>query len=209
MAALTALRPEVLPHVSECPIPIVDDAILKAVIEFCNRSRAYRFSPSAISVVAGTANYAVSDLPAGMVIAWLLAAELDDDPLDLLDPGTIPQSWATETGSPSTAIVYSETTIGLRKAPDAAGSLSVKLALRPALTATTYPDEFHNLYQERIAAGALAKLYAQPNRPWSNPLLVADCRSRFDSGILDAEYRADRGNSNAPGRTALCLVGRR
>lgn len=209
MAALTALRPEVLPHVSGCPLPVVDDAILKAVIDFCNRSKAYRFSPALITVVASTANYAVADLPTNTVIAWLLAAELDDVPLDLPDAGSVPQYWATETGAPSAAIVTDETHVGLRMVPDEAGSLAVRLALRPALTATAYPDEFHNLYQEKIAAGALAKLYAQPNKPWSNPGLVADCRDRFDSCILDAEFRADRGSANAPARTTLNLIGGR
>lgn len=209
MAALTALRPDVLPHVPGCPMPMVDDAILKAVIDFCNRSRAYRFSPADIAVVASTADYTVSDLPATTAIAWLLAAELDDVPLDLLDPGSVPQSWATEEGAASAAIVASETAIGLRQVPDETGTLRVRLALRPSLTATTYPDEFHNLYQEAIAAGALAKLFAQPNKPWSAPGLVTDCRNKFDSAINAAEYRADHGSASSPVRTTLHLIGGR
>lgn len=205
MALLTALRSEVQPHVPGCPLPMVDDAILKAVIAFCNRSRAYRFRPADISVVANTANYTIADLPAGMVIAWLLEAALDDVPLDLRTALSIPMGLDSETGTPSIAIAYSETQIGLRACPDAFGTLSVRLALRPGSAATAYPDELHNLYQDEIAAGALAKLWAQPNQPWSNPQLVSDARSRFDAAITDAEYRADRGSSTAPARSALSL----
>jgi hypothetical protein len=209
MTALSILRPEVLPYVSECPSPLVNDAILKAVIEFCNRSRAYRFRPADITVVASTANYAVSDLPTGYGIASILSAELDDADLDLPDPGSVPLSWTTEEGTTTAAVVYSDTQIGLRMVPDVAGTLAVRLALRPLLTATTFPDDFNNLYQEHLAAGALAKLYAQPKKPWSAPELVAERRTKFEEGIYAAEYRADRGTSSAPARTSLCLIGGR
>jgi hypothetical protein len=209
MAALIALRPEVMPHAPGCPLAMIDDAILKAVIEFCNRSRAYRFMPADIDAVADTADYAVSDLPEGTVIAWLLSATLDDDPLDLPDAGSVPLEYATETGTPTMAIIASETEIGLRKVPDADATLKVRLALRPSLDAGTYPDEFHNLYQTKIAAGALAKLWAQPGKPWSQPGLVEDARSQFESGIYEAEYRADRGSSASSARTVLNLIGGR
>jgi hypothetical protein len=207
MAALTALRPKVQPHVSGCPLPVIDDAILDAVIDFCNRSRAYRFTPAEITVVASTANYTVSGLPTGTEIAWLLAAEYDDLPIDTPDTGSIPQSWATEEGEVTAAVMYSATQIGLRKVPDEAQTLNVRLALRPSLAATTFPDEFNALYREQIAAGALARLYAMPKQPWSAPELVADCRNQFDDCILAAEFRADRGSAAAPARTTLSLIG--
>lgn len=209
MAALTALRPKVQPHVLGCPLPMIDDAILQTVIEFCNRSRAYRFTPAQITVVASTADYTVSDLPANTAIAWLLAAELDEVPIDTPDPGSIPVLWETEEGSPTAAVVVSDTEVGLRTVPDEAGTLDLRLALRPSASATAYPDEFHNLYQDQIAAGALAKLYAQPRKAWSTPDLVKDCRGQFEDAIYAAEFRADRGSAAAPARTALSLIGGR
>lgn len=209
MAALTALRPKVQPHVPGCPLPMIDDAILDAVIDFCNRSRAYRFTPAEITVVASTANYTVSDLPSNTEIAWLLAAEYDDQPIDTPDTGSIPQSWATEEGEVTAAVVHSVTQIGLRKVPDEASTLNVRLALRPTLSATTFPDEFNTLFREQIAAGALARLYAMPKNPWTATELVEDCRNQFDQAILDASYRADRGSAAAPARTVLNLIGGR
>lgn len=209
MAALTALRPEVMPHVASCPLPMVDNSILKAVIDFCNRSRAYRFTPADITVIAGTANYSVADLPSGVEIAWLLSADLDGVPLDLPDSGSVPAAWAAESGMPTAAITVTPTSIGLRKVPDSSGVLSVRLALRPSQSGTIFPDEFNNLYQEQIASGALARLWAQPDKPWSAAGLVADARSRFEAAIHEAEYKADRGSANAPARTSLNLIGGR
>lgn len=209
MAALTALRKKVQPHVLGCPQVMIDDEILQTVIEFFNRSRAYRFTPAQIAVVASTANYTVSDLPAETEIAWLLAAELDEVPINTPDPSSIPVLWETDTGSPSAVVRYSDTQVGLRKVPDEAGTLDLRLALRPSQAATTYPDEFHNIYQDQIAAGVLAKLYAQPRKEWSTPDLVNDCRDQFERAIYAAEYRADRGGAAAPARTALNLIGGR
>lgn len=209
MAALTALRKKVQPHVLGCPQVMIDDEILQTVIEFFNRSRAYRFTPAQIAVVASTANYTVSDLPAETEIAWLLAAELDEVPINTPDPSSIPVLWETDTGSPSAVVRYSDTQVGLRKVPDEAGTLDLRLALRPSQAATTYPDEFHNIYQDQIAAGVLAKLYAQPRKEWSTPDLVKDCRDQFERAIYAAEYRADRGGAAAPARTALNLIGGR
>lgn len=209
MAALTALRPKVQPHVLGCPLPMIDDAILQAVIEFCNRSRAYRFTPAQITVVASTGDYTVSDLPANTAIAWLLSAELDEVPINTPDAGSIPVLWETEEGSASAAVVVGETKVGLRKVPSESGTLDMRLALRPSQSATTYPDEFHNLYQDQIAAGALSKLYAQPRKDWTTPELVNDCRDQFDRAISTAEYRADRGSASAPARTTLNLIGGR
>jgi len=114
MAALTALRSKVQPHVGGCPLPMIDDAILQAVVEFCNRSRAYRFTPAQITVVASTADYTVSDLPANTAIAWLLSAEFDEVPISTPDAGSIPVLWETEEGSPSAVVVVSDTQVGLR-----------------------------------------------------------------------------------------------
>lgn len=207
MAALTALRPKVQPHVPDCPVLMIDDAILDAVIDFCNRSRAYRYTPAEITVVASTANYTVSDLPAGTEIAWLLAAEYDDRPIDTPDTGSVPQFWATDEGEVTAAVVYSATQIGLRKVPDEASTLNVRLALRPTLSATTFLDEFNALYREQIAAGALARLYAMPKKAWSAPDLVKFNEDKFEDGIKAAEYRADRGSANAPARVTLSLIG--
>ena len=208
MAKLTDLRPEVLPHVSGCPAVMVDDAILKTVIDFCNRSRAYRFSPDAIAVSSGVADYD-PDLPNDSAIAWLLAATLDGSDLDVAQIGSALLIDDGSVGTPSKAIVVSDAEIGLRSAPSASGTLKLSLALRPSKTARTYPDELHVLYQEHIAAGVLAKLWSQPNQPWSSAGMVQDARERYESGISLAEYRADRSSSSTPPRTALSLIGGR
>lgn len=206
--ALTELRGLVQLNAPGCPLPIVDFAILNALIDFFSRSQGYRYSPVQITVVAGTGSYTPT-LPTGMEIACLLNAELDEtvDSLSCVPPDEIPLSWATDEGTPTLATLVNPTTVGLRKIPSAAGTLDVRVALRPAADCEEYPDEFHMLYREQLASGALARLYDMPNRPWSAPNSVASAKANFERAVLDAEYRADRGNSNAPARTQLNLIG--
>lgn len=208
MALLTALRDDTMPSLPGCPLAIVDDAILKTVIDFCNRSRAYRYSPASIDVVANTATY-VPTLPSETEIAWLLSAEIDDVPIDTPTPGSVPILSETDTGVVFAAVVASTTQLGLRNVPDESATLNVRLALRPTLAATEYPDALHVLYRDAIASGVLAKLFAQPKKPWSAPEMVAYYKTAYESGISAAEYRADRGSSDAPARTSLSLIGGR
>lgn len=209
MAALSLIEPQVAVSVPGCPSPVIAVAILRTAVDFCNRSKAYRYTPDTdISIVANAAIYDV-DLPMRTEIAWLLAAELDGSPLAIRSVGAILQAWTTETGVTTDAVRYSATEVALRKVPDAAGSLRVTVALRPALTASEWPDEMHSLYQEVIAAGALARLFAQPNTNWFDMNMAAYSRSIYESGVTDAEYRADRCSSAATARTALSLIGGR
>lgn len=208
MATLASLVPAVEVNVAGCPVPAIEDAILRSLIEFCTTSRAYRITPDDIAVTANATEIDV-ELPSGTEIAWLIDAELDDVPLDILPPTSVPKSWAVDAGNPSAAVVISAAQIALRPLPSASGTLRASFALRPSLKASSYPDDLHALYQEHIVAGALARLYAQPKKEWSDPVLAQYARSQFEAGISSAEYRADRGSANAPARTSLSLIGGR
>lgn len=205
MTALSAFNQDVCPHVPECPLPVVEDAILMAVIDFCNRSRAYQYIPEDIPVIAGVGDYDV-DLPSRYEIAWLLDAELDGAELATSDQGSIPMAWASQQGAVSSAIVIDPVTVGLRKTPASAGTLRLNLALRPSLGATNFPNELYALYRKHIASGALALIFAQPKKSWSDLDLAAYHHNRFEDAVLDAAYRADRGCANSQKRTSLCLI---
>lgn len=208
MALLAALHPEIMPHVNGCPTIMIDDAILKTVIDFCNRSRAYRFVPDDIETVSGVAGYE-PDLPTSTAITWLISASLNDVPLGISDVGSA-KMVDSGSGITKTAVLISDTEIELVDTPLSSETLKLNIALRPTLSAKHYPDHIHAIYQEHIAAGVLAKLCGQPNKPWSASTdFVVDARNRYESGIIDAAYQADRGRGNMPARTNLSLIGGR
>lgn len=208
MALLTALRPDITPNVTGCPDIMIDDAILKTVIDFCNRSRAYRSVQDGIGVEAGISEYSPA-LPANTAIAWLISASLDDVPLWISDEGGA-KMVDSGSGVTKTAVLISDTALELVDVPLASGTLKVVVALRPTIYADSYPDYLHAIYQEPIAAGVLAKLWGMPNKPWSASAdLVIDARNRYERGIMDAAYQADRGQGNTRARIGLSLIGGR
>lgn len=206
MSKLTDLRSEIEPHVPGCPEIMVDDAILKVVVDFCVRSRAWRYVPETVRTSPGTEEYE-PDLPGGTAIAWLLSAAFNGSALNVTTKGDIPA--VGRSGQPTAAYVFSDAEIGLRNIPNRAGDLEMHLALRPTPRAKEWPDDLHVLYGDHIANGVLARLWAQPRHPWAAVELVPDARIRYEAGLSDAEYRAGRGNSSAPPTTAMLLIGGR
>ena len=60
MASIETLHPLVAPEVLGCPSITIDSAILRAAIEFCEKSTAWRELLDPITVVDGTAEYALT-----------------------------------------------------------------------------------------------------------------------------------------------------
>ena len=76
----------------------------------------------------------------------------------------------------------------------------VLLALRPVSFDIDYPPELWANWFEVILSGTLARLYAQPAKPFSSPQLAGVHMNRFEAGVKRARDVAQRGNTNGPGR---------
>lgn len=61
--------------------------------------------------------------------------------------------------------------------------LDVTVALIPSFTATALPRQVTDLYYNAIIDGYLSRVYLQPNKPYSAPLLANEHRKKFVSAI--------------------------
>ncbi len=61
--------------------------------------------------------------------------------------------------------------------------LDVTIAVMPSLTATALPRQVTDLYYNAIIDGYLARVYLQPNKPYSAPLLAGEHRKKFTAAI--------------------------
>jgi len=76
------------------------------------------------------------------------------------------------------------------------GLLSVEAALKPSKTATTIPTEVYTDFEEALHAGARARLYAMPNKPWSNANQVRFERAMFEDAVRDARFKRKEGDAD-------------
>ena len=72
-----------------------------------------------------------------------------------------------------------------------------KIAEPPALNANTVPDELDK-YIEGIAHGAKARLFAMPNKPWTQMALVDYHSNKFDEAKADAKAAYIIGEQSNP-----------
>lgn len=195
---LTGVRPYVLPDVANCPMPIVDQAIVRAAIRFCAETGVWRYTPATQPVVEDTTTY-IFVPPAGAKVERVLAAWLDGVPLTVKNATDMlgMQDWQTETGTPEYLVVLSDSQF--RVYPLGAGDVDMEVTLKPSRAATTIDDNVFETHVEAIASGALEILLAKPGKPWSSPDHAAYHKGKFDNAIADAEIHEFR---HAPIRTA-------
>lgn len=196
-ADLSAIRPYVQPHVIGCPVPLVDQAIVRSVIEFCARTGVWRYEQATQAVVKATTKYGFAP-PAGAKVERVLAAWLDGKPLKVLNATDMlgAQGWLTETGAPYALVALNDSQY--RVYPLGDGDVDMIVTLKPARTATTIEDDIFEAHVDAIADGALARLMAQPGKSWSNSELGLWHKGQYEGAIDDATHREFR---HAPMRT--------
>lgn len=197
-ADLTTARPYVQPHVVGCPVPLVDQAILRAAIRFCAETGVWRHTHVPLAVVEATTAYSFFP-PPGAKVERVLAAWLDGQPLTVKNATDMlgVADWTTETGTPECLVVLSDSQF--RVYPLGDGGVDMEVTLRPSRDATTIDDDVAEAHIEAIADGALEILMAYPGKPWSSPEYAAYHKGKFENAIDDATIREFR---NAAIRTA-------
>lgn len=202
---ISTLRPLVIAEAPDIPVPVIDTYLILAARELCNESRVWKTDVT--FSVTGAATYTPA-LPADAEIAeptsaaiYLSSTAVSTTPkfktsaqLDMLDP-----LWRSRTGNPTWFTLPAFNTIQLVPNPPTGGSITVPLALRPTLTATTIDDRVGNRFNEVLAHGALGKLLLMNRRSWYNPqgaayfsTLFAEEKNHAETVGADGYARAAR-----------------
>jgi hypothetical protein len=201
MANISEIIPDIRVHIPEIPSFVATRELLRAAREFCEETRAWRYSFN-LSTIANTATY---DLISS---AGLTNVELVDVVSIKNTDGGEPvkgktyywldanlSDWRSETAEEATWYVLdSNNTIRLVHTPASttANKYHVRMAVKPLLTSTAISDLIENKYDEYLIHGALSRLYLIPRKPWSDARLGAYHRDRFELSWPGA--RADAAN---------------
>lgn len=203
MATLANFAKYVRPEVPMCPEIQMLDAILRAGIEFCKRTKIMQ-EVVTLNTVVDTPSYDLTTL--------MLADTEPDDILSVrrdgreLDPSSqydaLRSEEDTETGTPY-YYYLSGRSLHLIRTPDAVEALTVTIKARPEETAVTLPDDLYQRYISEIAAGAKSFLMMQANQPWSNLQQAAIYRNQFEATIAKENLRYAKGGGAKPLRVRM------
>ncbi len=202
-AAWSTFYPDVLVHVPGCPYPLVDHHLRVATIELCQRSKRLKFDMPAFDTVADTPTYPLAP-GTKMETVSIIDAAVAGKPID---PATRSElstgdDWSTETGQPTKYLMDGDDeTVRLWKMPDAAYTVILTLAIKPAEDATGVEQWFADRYRRTIARGALAELLALPKQPWTDLNMAAIRFEQFEEGVRAAEAQGLKDGTSAPLRT--------
>jgi hypothetical protein len=185
----------ILPEVLGCPDPVVDQAIVSTVYEFCDQTGAWDETQDAQTVEANVSDYDIP-APAGAIALRVLDVLLSGRPLSSLSFHT-----AAMTQRVSAPVGYTSSiergVVRLVPVPTETGALLVvRAAYAPSMTATVLPDFLMQRYAEVIASGTKARLQMMPGVAWTNPTLAAVHAQRFQSGMIDARVESLYGRNN-------------
>lgn len=204
-AKLSELLPDVLPQLNADPSePVVEHAIKRAAIEFCELSRVWRHVPDSQDIVAGESYYDV-EAPMGADVVGVLSVKADGTLLQALTITQLDQQipgWRTPAPVQFYAQLDTEQVM-LAPTPDTTieNGLDMVLALRPSAAATTIPKWMMARYGQAIAHGALSRLFRMAGRPWADGNLGALARERFMVGVATAKHDGETGMQTAVIRT--------
>lgn len=189
MAIWADWLPDILPHVQECPIPVVEHEVRRAAQEFLGKTRAWKLDLAAMSVSSGNPNVTLSFgaetvLAARIEAAWLDGAALEIVPLSEMS-SRFGSGWNADTGTPTVLVPISPSSVRLYPIPNAAATtgLTATIAAIPNEVATGIQEDIATQYRNTIATGAKARLMLYPGKPWQNPDLAAVNNALFQQEI--------------------------
>lgn len=204
MASYEAFFPYVMHEVPGAPEPLVVRAIRDAAIEFCEKSLILTRDHDPITVKAGVVDYDLEP-PNGYLVIKIQKAWLDNNPLTPLAPDVVRDAsvynrlFAAYQSAPSTPQAYlqkEERSVSVWPLPDKqyTKSLTMRVALKPTRSSSSVDDVLFEDYAEQIGSGALSKLMASANKPYTNLDMAAVHKSLFQQGINVARQRAGHGH---------------
>jgi hypothetical protein len=201
----------IVPELPGCPFGVIDNALRTAAILFCEMSLAWRAPLADVVVVAGTNTYAYAP-PTGTVVHAITYAAFNALEIEAhtgeADIHNRIYDWRNATGTPA-YVLGGLTSLILVPNPDADGTLSLIVALKPSTDSTGIDDTLFNEWREGIVAGALSRLMASPKKPYTYPEGVIFHQAQFSIKVGQAGSRVARNYTRASQQTTIMSRSRR
>jgi hypothetical protein len=196
--SLTHFLPMVLPHVPECPPSIATFNLRLAAIEFCERTLCWRHMATVAISRDGRALSAPPYAAIHRIESAVFNGETKLEPIQFSDVDE--KTFENTAGTPPRYITQAQYNT-VRILPFTEGTLSLSLFLKPVngsemeadcdgIVSDAYdvvPEFIYKMHAEQIAAGALARLLAQPGKPWSDMNAALLYGQRFNA-LMDQHF---------------------
>lgn len=195
----TYFLPEVATEVLGCPQPMIIHALRSAAIDLCRRSLAWIYQADSFTTETDVAEY---DFPLDTGVDLVMPSRVfingvPIDPVDL-DNDTEVGAPVADLGS-GTVVRYAineSNQLVLTPAPaNNTDEVVLRLCVCPSRNADSMDAVLADTYYIQIAAGAIASLCAQQNKPWTNDKAAVYRAGVFEAGVTAATNRKLKGST--------------
>lgn len=182
--SLDTFLKDTIPQLPGVVRAVAERELRMTIREFFKRSYAWRRTFTSIDAPAGETPIQITSTETGDAnsdVAAILGVEYNGFQLSKL-PGRPPRTGDSTTGQPVGFYMTSnrdEFVLYPVLENPSTGLITVHLALTPKLDATAFPRQMQDDYYDAIIEGFLARMYLQPNKPYSAPALANQMRHNF------------------------------
>lgn len=196
---LTEFTQHIIIYVPGCSDMLAEQFVLNTIRDFCERTDIWKYTLDAISSVAEQRDYELS-VPSETELVTIINATYDDNPLDPVIETQMDWQdsyWrSADSGTPTSYAVLTPGYISLYPTPEDTESdiLSVRVSLKPTVTATTVEGFLYTDWLDAIISGTLARLMAIPKKNWTDVQLSQFYLRKYESYLSRGIVRSTTGH---------------
>lgn len=180
--------PYIQPHVAGCPEIVIDQHLLEAATDFCERSEVWRYELETLQTYAGVGYYYL-DMPTASAVENVLDFYVDGSLATRVTDLYLRDNPNMSNARPTHFSYHQDGQVRFYPTPDASYGFSGTCVLKPSSTASGVEDFIYESHRRTIVCGALATLMIIPGKEWSNPELSTYHAAKFYKATDDAKGR--------------------
>lgn len=196
MVLWSSWQMDIMPHVAQCPAPLIEHELKRAAQLFFQQSRAWQVTLNPVSRLANDADVVVPMDSSDQELVRVESARWNGKPLEPRTADEMDQrfvdDWRDHSGTPEAYIQITPGVMTLYPVPADAGTLTLRVSVRPSETATGIPDDLAARFRDALATGAKSRLMLYQGKPWSAPDMGLALSAAFESNIDNAASIAAR-----------------
>lgn len=202
MIDLDAMLPRVLPFVPGAPDPLVFQHLREAARDLCDRAR-FWLQTDTLPIAAPDFEQVLT-IPDVDVVA-IKAGSIDGgcplEPKTVAELDDIRPGWAEDTCEAEARYVTQLEPGAITVYPRQAGTLTLRLVLRPSLVALSIPDWLVSQHGTALGRGAAGRILVLPNQEYGSPAIGATMIAEFGAYLDTWSVRGRKGQTGGRLRT--------
>ena len=192
--SIVTWRESLIPRLPGAITAYIDEEILRVIEQFCRESTAWRDTLYGFNITALNREIPIingdglSTTVLGILRVYYDQRQLTNYSHTPWETTTsVPTGWSTKSGDPSTVV--------LSTIPSQAhtGLIDTWVYQMPKTPLTSLPDVILGEFWEIIFDGVLGRMFAQPDKPYTDVLTGGYHMTRYRTGTVKARDQANRG----------------